>query len=324
MLKVCVLGAGHLGKIHIKLLKEIDVYDLIGFYDPDDQNAEKVAKEFDIKRYLDASVLIDDSDVVDIVTPTLSHFKYASEALKKGKHLFIEKPLTNTLEEAEELLKISEEVGSYIQVGHVERYNPAYLSVKDKLNVPAFIEAHRLAAFNPRGTDVSVVLDLMIHDLDLILSLVKAKPRKISANGVAIISDTPDIANARVEFDNGSVANITASRLSVKNMRKMRLFQKDAYISIDFLDKKAELIRLSESAPEGKPSLEVNTGEKYESKFIYMEETDIEPVNSIKMELESLAESIQKEEDTEVSLIDGYNALKLAYQIIEKIKKNSM
>jgi len=323
MLKICVLGAGHLGKIHIKLLKEIGAYDLIGFYDPDDVNSGKVVEEFGIKRYNDAMTLIEASDVVDIVTPTLSHFEYASQAMKKGKHLFIEKPLTNTLEEAESLLKISEEINTAVQVGHVERYNPAFLSVKDKLDVPAFIESHRLAAFNPRGTDVSVVLDLMIHDLDIILSLVKANPKRVSANGVAIISDSPDIANARVEFDNGSVANITASRLSVKNMRKMRLFQSDAYVSIDFLEKKAELIRLTEQAPEGKPSLEVNTGDKFDSKFISMEETPVEQVNSIKMELEALARSIENNEETEVSLMDGYKALKLAYQIIDKINKNN-
>mgnify|MGYP002822408853 CR=1 FL=1 len=243
MLKIGVIGAGHLGKIHIKLIKESnDEYELVGFYDVNPENAQKVAKEFQITPYDDIDKLIDDCQVVDIVTPTLSHYDCASKALKKSKHVFIEKPLTNTVEEAKKLMLLAEEANVKVQVGHVERFNPAFLAAKEYITRPMFIETHRLAQFNPRGTDVSVVLDLMIHDLDIILSLVKANIRKISASGVAVVSNTPDIANARIEFDNGCVANLTASRISLKNMRKSRFFQKDAYISVDFLEKEVQIV----------------------------------------------------------------------------------
>ncbi len=234
MLKAGVLGAGHLGKIHLRLLNESEKYELVGFYDPIKENAEKVAKEFGYKAFNSVEELIDAVDVVDIVTPTLSHFDCAKEAIEKSKHIFIEKPITKTVEEAETIVELAKQYTVKGQVGHVERFNPAFTAVKDTIKNPMFIETHRLAEFNPRGTDVPVVLDLMIHDIDAVLSVVNSKVKNVKASGVSIISETPDIANARIEFENGCVANLTASRISLKNMRKSRFFQRDAYISVDF------------------------------------------------------------------------------------------
>lgn len=231
MLKAGVLGAGHLGKIHLKLLKQSDKYELIGFYDADHENAKKVAEEFGYRAYSDLDELIADADMIDVVTPTLSHFEVAKKVISAGKHLFIEKPITNTFEEAEELIALAEKHGVKGQVGHVERFNPAFQSVANRIENPMFIEAHRLAEFNPRGTDVPVVLDLMIHDIDVILSVVQSEVKNMNASGVSVISDTPDIANARIEFENGCVANLTASRISMKNMRKSRFSARRLHFS---------------------------------------------------------------------------------------------
>src|SRR6478672_3313782 len=249
MLKVGVLGAGHLRNIHLRLLQQSEKYELVGFYHENQENAEKIAKEFGYKNFHTIATLIHAVDVVDIVTPTLSHYKCARVAVKSGKHIFIEKPISNTVEEAEEIITLANEYGVKGQVGHVERFNPAFKAVREMIQTPMFIETHRLAEFNPRGTDVPVVLDLMIHDIDVILSVVKSKVKNINASGVSVISDTPDIANARIEFENGCVANLTASRISLKNMRKSRFFQKDAYISVDYLDKTCEVVKMKE-APE--------------------------------------------------------------------------
>ena len=324
MLKIGILGAGHLGKIHLKLLKELKKdYEVIGFYDPNRDNAKKVNREFRVKSFKKIEELISESDVIDIVTPTLSHFNCAMEAIKAHKHVFIEKPITNTLKEAEILMNLSREAGVKVQVGHVERFNPAFTAAQPYYNQPMFIEAHRLAEFNPRGTDVPVVLDLMIHDIDIILSIVKSNIRKVSASGVSIISDTPDIANARIEFDNGCVANITASRMSLKNMRKTRIFQKDAYISVDFLDKKTEVIRLKNLKPSEKQdpfAIVLDLGKGMKKKQIYFENPDIEENNAIKDELKSFAESIKNNTDPIVTIEDGFHALEAAYMILEKMK----
>ena len=249
MLKVGVLGAGHLGRIHLKLLQQSEKYELVGFYDPDIANGQRVAEEFKYRYFDQLDVLMDAVDVVDIVTPTLSHYNCAIKAITKGKHIFIEKPITNTIEEAEHIRLLVSENNLRGQVGHVERFNPAFKAIKSEIKNPMFIETHRLAEFNPRGTDVPVVLDLMIHDIDIILSVVKSPVLSVHASGVSVISETPDIANARIEFENGCVANLTASRISLKNMRKSRFFQKDAYISVDFLDKKVEVVKMKD-APE--------------------------------------------------------------------------
>ncbi|NNJ89527.1 MAG: Gfo/Idh/MocA family oxidoreductase, partial [Eudoraea sp.] len=247
MLKVGVLGAGHLGKIHLRLLKESSKYDLVGFYDADVINGKKVEAELGYRYFDNINTLIDAVEVVDIVTPTLSHFDCAKKAMEKGRHIFLEKPITKTLEEAEELIVLEKKYGVKGQVGHVERFNPAFTAIKDSIQNPMFIETHRLAEFNPRGTDVPVVLDLMIHDIDAILSVVPSEVKEVHASGVSVISKSPDIANARIAFKNGCVANLTASRISLKNMRKSRFFQQDAYISVDFLEKKVEVVKMKDA-----------------------------------------------------------------------------
>ena len=318
MLKAGVLGAGHLGKIHLKLLQQSSKYDLIGFYDPIEENALKVAQEFGYKNFQTIDELIDACDVIDIVTPTLNHYDCAKSAIEKGKHIFIEKPVTKTVVEAEELRDLVKKNHVKGQVGHVERFNPAFTAVKDKIHNTMFIESHRLAEFNPRGTDVPVVLDLMIHDIDIILSVVDSKVKEIHASGVSVISETPDIANARIEFENGCVANLTASRISMKNMRKSRFFQKDAYISVDFLEKKSEVVRMKnvpENPDEFAMILQNAEGVK---KQIYFENPNIENNNAILDELESFADAINNDTIPIVSLFQGTEALRVAQQIIDK------
>ncbi|MDP4266018.1 MAG: Gfo/Idh/MocA family oxidoreductase [Bacteroidota bacterium] len=324
MLKIGVLGAGHLGKIHLKCIKEIEKYNLIGFYDNDESNALNVEKEFNIKRFTSIDDLIDNVDVVDIVTPTVSHFDCSSKAIRKSKHVFIEKPLTTTIEEAKNLIALSKEANINVQVGHVERFNPAFIAAKPYISNPMFIETHRLALFNPRGTDVSVILDLMIHDIDIVLNVVKSNVKKISASGVAVVSETPDIANARIEFDNGCVANLTASRISMKNMRKSRFFQRDAYISVDFLKKESEIVRLKNIEGEADPlSMVLELGKNRGKKQIYFEKPEIKPLNAIKTELETFMESIVNNHTPIVSIFDGYNSLDVAYKIIDKMRLTS-
>lgn len=321
-LKIGLLGAGHLGKIHLKCIRQVEDFELIGFYDPNAEISEQVEKEYDLKRFQSIEQLIDASDAIDIVTPTINHYECADTALKAGKHVFIEKPVVSTPEEAQKLIRTAEEANVKVQVGHVERFNPAFLSVQDKIDSPMFIETHRLAQFNPRGTDVPVVLDLMIHDLDIILSTVNARLRKVSASGVAVVSDTPDIANARLEFDNGCVANLTASRISMKNMRKTRIFQKNAYISIDFLTKESELVTMTDIDSENVDPLAMvlELGEGKADKEIHFEKPLVEPNNAIVEELSSFAKAIINNTTPLVTLYDGYQALLVAHQIVEKIK----
>lgn len=321
MLKVGVLGAGHLGKIHLRLLNESAKYELIGFYDPDAINGKKVSDEFGYRYFDNINTLIDAIDVVDIVTPTLSHYDCAKRAMEKGRHVFIEKPITNTLEEAEELIHLKNKHNVKGQVGHVERFNPAFSAVKENIKDPMFIETHRLAEFNPRGTDVPVVLDLMIHDIDAILSVVDSNVKGINASGVSVISKSPDIANARIEFENGCVANLTASRISLKNMRKSRFFQQDAYISVDFLEKKVEVVKMKD-APEVPGAFDmVLQNAEGEKKQIYFENPEIEGNNAILDELETFADAINNNTKPIVTLEQGTNALRVALQIIESFKK---
>lgn len=321
MLKVGVLGAGHLGKIHLRLLNESEKYELVGFYDPDAINGKKVADEFGYSYIDNINTLIDAVDVVDIVTPTLSHYDCAKRAIEKGKHIFIEKPITNTLEEAEELLSLEQKFNVKGQVGHVERFNPAFIAVKDNILNPMFIETHRLAEFNPRGTDVPVVLDLMIHDIDAILSVVNSEVKQINASGVSVISNSPDIANARIEFENGCVANLTASRISLKNMRKSRFFQRDAYISVDFLEKQVEVVKMKD-APQNPGDFDmILQNAEGVKKQIYFENPDIEGNNAILDELETFADAIVNDTTPVVTLKQGTQALKVALQIIECFEK---
>lgn len=324
MIKIGVFGAGHLGKIHIKLLKEITTLELVGFYDANPEAAVAVEKEFGVKYFNSMQSLIDAVDAIDVVTPTVAHYECASKAIKNSKHVFIEKPVTSTIEEAKSLIGLAKEANVKVQVGHSERFNPAFIAAREYCSNPMFIETHRLAQFNPRGTDVSVVLDLMIHDIDIILSVVKSNIKRISASGVAVVSDSPDIANARIEFDNGCVANLTSSRISMKNMRKSRFFQQDAYISIDFLDKKVDVIRLKNISGEVDPlAVTIDLGNGKGSKQIYFENPKTEAINAIKMELETFAESIKNNTTPLVSIDDGYKALDVAYRIIEKMKVNA-
>lgn len=319
MLKVGLLGAGHLGKIHLRLLKEISSIELVGFYDENEEVAQKVAAEFEVKAYASADALIEEIDALDIVTPTINHYSCAEKALRAGKHIFVEKPITHTLEEAEKLLNLVEEAGVIAQVGHVERFNPAFLSVEKKGLSPMFIEGHRLAQYNPRGTDVSVVLDLMIHDLDVVLSVVDSEISHISASGVSVVSESPDIANARIEFENGCVANLTASRISLKNMRRLRFFQPSAYVAVDFLKKETEVVKLTDEKPASPMAFEVNTGEV--KRYLTFDKPVAPPVNAIKMELEEFANSILHGGAVRVSFRDGYRALKAAYEILEEIEQ---
>jgi predicted dehydrogenase len=323
-LRLGILGVGHLGKIHLKLALEIPDWELVGFYDASPERANEIEQEFGIKAYADENELIDQCDALDIVTPTLSHFELAVKAIRKGKHVFIEKPVTNTVEEAKKLLMLKAEAHVIVQVGHVERFNPAFKAALPYCKTPLFIETHRLAQFNPRGTDVSVVLDLMIHDLDIVLSLNSSGIKKVSASGVAVVSDTPDIANARIEFNNGCVANLTASRISLKNMRKTRIFQRDAYISIDFLDKEVSIVRLSEIEGEPNPLAPViELGNGKPAKQIYFDSPTVEPNNAIKEELQEFYHSIKKSSEPTVSLRDGLHSLELAHQILEKLKNSA-
>lgn len=322
MMKIGVVGAGHLGKIHIRLIKELsDKFEFVGFFDQHSENAQKVSEEYGIKAFESYEALLNEVDAIDIVTPTLSHFDCASQALRLSKHVFIEKPVTETVDEAKALLDLMHEAGVKVQVGHVERFNPAFQSAVPYLTNPMFIETHRLAQFNPRGTDVPVVLDLMIHDLDIILSVVKSGIKRISASGVAVVSDTPDIANARIEFDNGCVANLTSSRISMKNMRKSRFFQKDAYISVDFLEKELEVVRMKEIQGEPDPfDIVFDMGNGQPVKKVLFDRPEIEPVNAIKEELSTFYDAIVNDTTPIVSLDDGYRALDVAQQIMDKLK----
>jgi len=319
MLKIGVLGAGHLGKIHLRLLHQSEKYELIGFYDPNTKNAQKVSEEFGYKIFNSLEELIQNVEIVDIVTPTLSHYHCAVMAIENGKHIFLEKPISNTFAQAQHIIELAQKHNVKGQVGHVERFNPAFKAVKDKINNPMFIETHRLAEFNPRGTDVPVVLDLMIHDIDAILSVVKSNVKNIYASGVSVVSDSPDIANARIEFENGCVANITSSRISMKNMRKSRFFQKDAYISVDYLDKICEVVKMKD-APRviGDFDIILQNAEGVKRQ-IYFDNPVIDNSNAILDELETFADAINNNTTPIVTLQDGAKALQIALQIIDEI-----
>jgi predicted dehydrogenase len=319
MLKIGLFGVGHLGKIHLSQLATMKDVEVAGFFDPNDANADGVQEQYKISRFTSAEELIKASDAIDIVAPTTQHFALCEMAIRNGKHVFVEKPMTNTMEEAKLLVKLVEEANIKFQVGHVERFNPAFLALKGYNLNPMFIEVHRLAEFNPRGTDVSVILDLMIHDIDIVLSIVKSSISRISASGVAVMSDTPDIANVRIEFHNGCVANLTSSRISLKKMRKMRLFQKDAYIGIDFLDKKTEIIKLKTPEDQGLFTLDIATNAG--TKTIAIDNPEIKQSNAIRMELEMFRDSILENKPVAVNVIDGFQALEAAHQILQKIGK---
>jgi predicted dehydrogenase len=322
--KIGVIGTGHLGKIHTKLFTEIENCELIGIYDKDFETAKKVSVEFNIKPYAGIEEMLDDIDAVDVAATTSAHYELVKKAFSKNKHAFVEKPITTQIWEAEELVKTAEEKNLILQVGHIERFNPALVSLEKYQLNPLFIQTDRLAQFNPRGTDVAVVLDLMIHDIDIILSLVKSEVKNVSASGVAVVSDTIDIANARIEFENGAVANVTASRISQKKMRKMRMFQRDAYISLDFTTGASEVFRLVE--PDNMPNSpflafgEMGIGDK--KRTVIYEQPEMKEVNALKLELELFVESVANNRQPLVSGKDGLRALKVAELIIQKIEES--
>jgi len=320
MIKAGVIGAGHLGKIHLKLLDQSTKYELVGFFDSDPIVSETITNELGFKSFSTMEALIDACDMVDVVTPTVHHYECAKKVIEAGKHLFIEKPITQTVKEAVALRELAKKYKVRGQVGQVERFNPAFMAVKDKIDNPMFIEAHRLAEFNPRGTDVSVILDLMIHDIDVILSVVRSKVVKVTANGVSVISETPDIANARIEFVNGCIANLTASRISLKSMRKSRFFQKDAYISIDFLEKKCEVVKMKDAPKDPDDFAMILTNAEGVKKQIYFDNPDVQPNNAILDELNTFADAIQNDTLPIVPLGQGTEALRIAMLVIDNFK----
>lgn len=323
-LKLGVIGTGHLGKLHIKMFKQIGECEVVGIYDSNPAAASNASKEFDVKVFENLDDLLNSVKAASIAVSTTAHFEVAKKCLEKGIHIFIEKPITASISEAEILVELADSKKLNLQVGHIERFNPAILSLEKFIIDPMFIQTDRLAQFNPRGTDVAVVLDLMIHDIDLILSLIKADVKKIDANGVAVVSDNLDIANARIEFENGAVANVTASRISQKKMRKMRIFQRDAYLSLDFITGVSEIYRLLPiDETEDLPGLsfgEIGIGDK--RKRLVYEQPEVKEVNALKYELELFVKSIIHNTHPVVSGLDGLRALKVAETIMRKIEES--
>ena len=322
MLKIGIFGVGHLGKIHLKNWLDIKEVEVCGFYDPNPAIANEVALQYKIPSFTTPEDLLDIVDAVDIVAPTNFHFDLCEMAIKKGKHVFVEKPMCDTMEEAQTLVKLVKEANVKFQVGHVERFNPAFLSLKNVAIDPMFIEVHRLAQFNPRGTEVSVILDLMIHDIDIVLNLVKSEVRQVYANGVAVMTNTPDIANVRIEFTNGCVANLTSSRISMKKMRKIRLFQRDAYIGIDFLEKKSEIITMNSFEPNAALNFDIDTRDG--KKSISVIHPEIQDTNAIKLELEHFRDAIIRNNPVPVTELDGFRAMDVAHQILQQIQTSKV
>jgi predicted dehydrogenase len=323
-LRIGVLGAGHLGRIHIQQLLLVPEFALVGFHDPHPEKCEAITKEFGIAPFGSQEELIAACEVVDVVTPTTAHHACAVKALEAGRHVFIEKPVTTTLEEARDLLRLAEACGAKVQVGHVERFNPAFMAVRNALNNPMFIETHRLAQFDPRGTDVSVVLDLMIHDIDIILSVVRQPVASVSASGVAVVSDTPDIANARIAFTNGCVANLTASRISLKKMRKTRFFQRDAYVSVDMLTKEAEFVRMRTVEQPDPFAVTIDLGHGRGFREISFDKPEVPASNAIREELRSFALAIRDDRTPEVPLQDGLAALEVAQRVLKAMSEGAL
>ncbi len=326
-LNIGVVGVGHLGKWHAQQLQAIPAANLTGVFDIDSRRAEEVAAEFHTRAFSSFESLLEKVDALSIVTPTTTHYDFARQALKNGKHIFLEKPITESVEQGEELVDMAQKEHLKIQVGHIERFNPAILALENILINPLFIESHRLSNFNPRGTDVAVVLDLMIHDIDLILSFVHSPVKEIHASGVGIISPTEDIANCRLEFENGCVANVTASRISTRKMRKMRFFQPNSYISVDFLEGASEIYHLSDKneaiSTEG-IAISIGQIEKdnqsKEIRYSRLEKKDINPLN---YELSLFVNSVLEDKPVAVSGEQGVRALRVARSILKKINEHS-
>lgn len=323
-LSVGVIGVGHLGKLHTKMFKEIELCNLVGVFDSNIEQAKNVANELSTKAFNSLDELLSNVNAVSIAATTSAHYELVKKCFDKNIHVFVEKPITATINEAEELVKIANQKKLKLQVGHIERFNPGLISLDSYINEPRFIQTDRLSQFNPRGTDVAVVLDLMIHDIDIILSFIKSDIRQIDANGVAVVSDHIDIANARIQFENGAVANVTASRISQKKMRKMRIFQKDHYISLDFVTGVSEVYRLTPVDQPAEPNSisfgEIGVGEK--KKRLVYEQPEHKEINALKYELELFTDSVLNNKKILVSGEDGLRALKVAEIIIQKIEES--
>jgi len=323
MLKVGVVGLGHLGKHHVRILSQLNDCKLVGVYDILPERTVEFADLYNVKAFSSYTDLLTEVDVVDIVATTSFHYELAKPALENGCHIFIEKPITNTKEQAQELINIADRKGLKIQVGHIERFNPVVMKIASNVENPMFIETHRLAPFTPRGSDVPVVLDLMIHDIDLIMAFVKSKIKDIRASGVAVLTKNIDIANARLEFENGAIANVTASRISMKRERKIRFFQRNSYISVDFDNKSVSVFKLSENIYSMMPSimsgdLDFNPLDMVNFEEIKSSEND---KDALTMQLESFIESIIHNKRPVVDGNDGLAALSVALQIMDIIKE---
>lgn len=325
-LPIGVIGTGHLGSLHAKMLAQLPSATLVGVFDADGTKAAQVAEAHGVRSFAKREDLLNAVEAVTIASVTSTHFEVAKACLNAGKHVLVEKPITSTTAEARELVDLAASKGLTLQVGHIERFNPAILALEPLRMKPLFIESHRLAQFNPRGSDVAVVLDLMIHDIDLILSLVGSPVSRIDANGVAVVSDSPDIANARIQFENGCVANVTASRISQHKMRKMRLFQHDAYISIDFAQPLAEVFRLvDEGASNVQPTMllgKIDQGAK--KRLIVYDQPEIPPMNALLEEMRSFVACIQSGNRPVVSGLDGLQALEVADAILTSIDAHTI
>ena len=325
-IKVGVVGTGHLGALHTKMFKQINNCELVGIYDSNPEQAKAVSESLNVPSFSNLDFLLSKVEAVSIAATTSAHYELAKNCMEAGIHIFIEKPITTSIEEGEILVKLAEEKKLILQVGHIERFNPGLVSLEKYIDNPKFIQSDRLAQFNPRGTDVAVVLDLMIHDIDIILSLVKSDVKQIEASGVAVVSDHIDIANARIVFENGAVANVTASRISQKKMRKMRMFQRDTYIALDFVTGVSEIYRLippdSQSSADSISFGEIGVGEK-KKKLIY-EQPQPKELNALEYELELFVNSVAENKKPVVSGVDGLKALKVAQIIIQKIEESKV
>ncbi len=329
MVKIGVVGAGHLGRYHIDNFKALEGVSLVGFYEKDKKRAAQISWEHKVRSFEDLESLLKRCDGVSIVVPTHSHYEIARQAIKNNVHIFCEKPFMETLSEADEIIAQAREHGLILQIGHIERFNPALALIKTLEAQPLFIESHRIAEFNPRGIDVAVILDLMIHDIDIILSLVKSPVATIHTTGSPVLTETIDIANARIEFENGCVANVTASRVSQKQMRKLRIFQKDEYISIDFLRGESEIYslfadkRVFKTQTKPVAEFEVQDGER---RKIYYQKFRAEDTNAMRDELAAFVHCIRDKKHPPVTGEDGRRALKIALEIEKQInirlKKN--
>jgi len=306
-LRIGVIGAGYLGKFHAEKYARMDNVDLVGIVDKNKSSAEDVAGNYNTKAYIDYKELFGRVDAVSIVVSTPAHYAVSKDFLENDVDLLIEKPMTTTLEEADELIRIAESRGLIIQVGHLERFNPAVVALRDIVKNPMFIESHRLSIYHSRGTDVSVVLDLMIHDIDIMLNFVRSDIKTIHAAGIPVISEHVDIANARLEFGSGCIANVTASRISTKNERKIRLFQKDAYISVDFANRKITVIN---KTGEGGTGLIPGMGIK---------QLSFTSTDALEDELASFVKAVNRREIPEVTGQIGRSALKIALSIMKQI-----